>query len=659
MVAESTARGWLGKVLSEPYADMMRQYFLLSLERTLSQREPIRDLRRWAARREEVREKLIAALGGFPERTPLNARLTGTHQLGRVARSGHGQQGYRIENLVFESRPGFYVTASVYVPEGLRRPAPAILCPHGHWPKGRYQDVVQYRCSGLANRGYIVLCPDAVGYNEREPEGHFRCWHLLAAGQSLQGLMVWDNMRAIDYLCTRPEVDQECIGCTGASGGGNQTMYVSALDERIKASVPVCSVEDISVYMAVDLCSCETVPGLAGFADVSDVCSLIAPRALLMINGVLDSGFPILAARRAAERIRRTYRLYDPRRFAAFESYSGHDYNEEMRRAMYAWFDRWLMRRATEGVEELVEDELLRAVPGGLPGGHATLDSIYAGHARALPEAPMPQTAEDWEHRRRRSADCLAETLGGLPERCDLDVRTLSSELGEGYRLERLSFRSEPNVIVPAVLLVPLAEARRDVTLFLMSEGKGALGQDDAQAELGAGRAVLAFDPRGTGETGCDEHLAFIAATTLGRPLIAMRAWDVLRCLDYLSSREDIGAVRLVGKGSLAASMAALVAAAIDRRIGSVEVGSLPQTLREPYEAEGLHYVQDADQLYMHDILKVGDVAYLAALLAPRPLRVGRLIDMRSGGRVAAGEAWRVARQVYALLGEAESLSLG
>jgi len=556
---------------------------------------------------------------------------------------------------VFESQPALYATASVYVPSDLAGPAPAVLCPHGHWRHGRYQDVVQRRCVGLARRGYVTLSIDAVGYNDRLAQGHRRAWYLFSAGRTLQGIEIWDNMRAIDYLCSRPDVDPERIGCTGCSGGGNQTMYVSALDERIKASVPVCSVEVVADYMEKGFCTCEAVPAEVRVADLTEVCGLIAPRALLLIHGMLDSGFPILSARKAAARIRDIYSFYAPERFGTYESYSEHDYNEEMRRAMYAWFDRWLMGNETHGEEEEPGEAALRVLPEGLPAGHASLASIFVSEAQALPSYPEPADAQTWEMRRQYLSARLPVLLGGFPLRGDLDVRVTGAEQRKGYSLERFWFRCEPDVLLPAVYLAPTGQSHHGVALYVLEGGKSMLSQQEAEAQLAKGLAVMAFDPRGTGETEYDLETAFLSAFALGRPLLGMHAWDAIRCVDYLKSRSDVRGIHLIGRGSPAAAMAALLAAALDRRVASLSVDALPATLRLPIED------REMDQVYLPNLLELTDVAEIAAMIAPRPLSVGKLLadGLEPLPADVAPQAFDLALRTYGLLGAPEALSLG
>ncbi|HEY1379723.1 MAG TPA: acetylxylan esterase, partial [Gemmataceae bacterium] len=177
----------------------------------------------WDARRTTVRAAVRAAIGPVPaEPCPLNPQLLGT--LDRT--------GYRVEKLAFQSRPDVWVTANVYVPAGGTGKRPAVLAVHGHHAWARIDPTVQSYCIGLATLGFVVLCVDAFGAGERHASPARGTYHgsldgaaLWPVGQTLLGMQLYDNRRAVDYLLTRPEVDPNRLGVTGASGGGNQTMY--------------------------------------------------------------------------------------------------------------------------------------------------------------------------------------------------------------------------------------------------------------------------------------------------------------------------------------------------------------------------------------------------------------------------------------------------
>jgi dienelactone hydrolase len=157
-------------------------------------------------------------------------------------------------------------------------------------------------------------------------------------------MQVYDNRRAVDYLLTRPEVDGDRLGVTGASGGGNQTMYAGALDERFKAVVPVCSVGNYQAYLQAACCVCEVLPGALRFTEEGDVLGLVAPRALMVVSATKDSfQFSVAEADKSLNRAKAIFNLYDSENkltHPVFES--PHAYNQAMREAMYGWMTHWL-----------------------------------------------------------------------------------------------------------------------------------------------------------------------------------------------------------------------------------------------------------------------------------------------------------------------------
>ena len=238
--------------------------------------EPPADRKAWEIRREALRGAMFAAMGPFPDKPcDLDAKIVGVLK----------RDGYRIEKILFQSRPDVWVTAHAFVPEGAIGKAAAVLAVHGHWAWARRDPVVQARCLGLVKLGFFVLALDAFGAGERHPTPGKGTYHgallgasLWPAGQTLLGMQVYDNRRAVDYLLTRPEVDGDRLGVTGASGGGNQTLYAGALDERFKAVVPVCSVGNYQAYLQAACCVCEVLPGALRFTEEGDVLGLVAPR---------------------------------------------------------------------------------------------------------------------------------------------------------------------------------------------------------------------------------------------------------------------------------------------------------------------------------------------------------------------------------------------
>jgi len=259
-------------------------------------------------RRKEI---LLKALGldPMPPRTPLKARITGTIK----------RNGYRIEKVVYESRPGFFVTGHIYIPDG---PAgtkfPVILNPHGHWGHKKMEPTVQSRLIFQALHGFVAFIIDSPGGSwegknlvERTFQGSHWDFPLASAGANVTALYVWDLMRGLDYLETRSDCDTASVGITGASGGGLATLYCFAADERIKVAVPVVYATSLEVSPA-NGCPCNHVPATLQIGDRSDVLAIRAPAPVFIIGATDDTEFPPSGTKLTGEKLKTP-----PRRGAA------------------------------------------------------------------------------------------------------------------------------------------------------------------------------------------------------------------------------------------------------------------------------------------------------------------------------------------------------
>ncbi len=259
---------------------------------------------------------------------------------------GRKYQNIIIKPVSIESLPGLKLTGSLFLQEDLASPVPGILCPHGHWQQGRVHHApnggVVKRCCEMARLGFAVFAYDMIGYNDCNDFPHRWQGELKRkgdlAGISNFGLQTLNSMRAVDFLCSLPEVDSTRIACTGASGGGSQTWFIAALDERIKVAAPVCM---LSSHFQGG-CVCEEGPllrttGLTSF----DIVSALAPRPLMLpgVTGDWTNLNPVYEI----PRLKQVYSLYhaeDQVESCYFED--GHNYNQRTREHIYAWLVRQL-----------------------------------------------------------------------------------------------------------------------------------------------------------------------------------------------------------------------------------------------------------------------------------------------------------------------------
>ena len=218
-------------------------------------------------------------------------------------------EDYVIEKVIVESAPGVPVPCNVYVPKSGPRRKATLIIPHGHggrdWPSG------QNAYQRFAKSGFIVLAKDGWGKQERRSTGHeTRGGHLFLTGASLMALELFDNVRCIDYLLSRSDVDPERLGMTGASGGGSQTLFCAAVEKRLAAASPTCAVTSLRSDLAdTDMCICELLTDILTVGDHSTFLAMAYPRPMLVVNGIQDYMFPINGARASVRDARWLYAL--------------------------------------------------------------------------------------------------------------------------------------------------------------------------------------------------------------------------------------------------------------------------------------------------------------------------------------------------------------
>ncbi len=626
------------------------------------------DLSVWKAQAILLRQRLEAAWGGFPKTPcPLDPKVLGTLK----------RDGYRVEKVVFQTMPGVRMTSNLYLPESPGK-HPAILMVHGHWKGAKQDPTVQARCIGAAKLGFIALVVDAFGAGERgvgkslgEYHGEMTAATMLPVGLPLSGIQVYENMRAVDYLLTRPEVDGGHIGVTGASGGGNQTMYAAAMDERLKAASPVCSVGNFRAYLGQGCCLCEVVPGILTFTEESGVLGLTAPRALLVINATRDAPqFSVDEAKKSLAAAGPIFKLYDRSdalRHTPFES--GHDYSSPMRSAVYGWMTRYLKGEGdgspvTEPTIKTEDPEDLRCYPGeSRPDDFMTLPKFAASEGRKLLKARnAPRDSMNWPSERQALRNTLVkDVLGGFPAATKRVSRTTSPLSGhDRYVIPDY----EPGLELAAEVEeasdkgAPLA-----VVLDLEGAEKARTGALAAEARK-AGYAVVTFDLRATGNFAwksdkvgnAPDHNSAEWGMFIGRPLLGQWVCDVRCVIDQLVTSDTDATRKIILLGEGPAGLVALTAAATDLRVSGVAIkGSMASYVSEtPYKGQRLGVMAPG-------ILRnFGDIGDLAALVVPRQVVVAGGVsgDGRMLGIDALREAYRPASLVSMILDSPKALTI-
>ncbi len=469
-----------------------------------------------------TREKLLQMIGGLPtEKTELHPRITGKIQ----------REGYSIEKLIFESLPGIYVTALVYAPDDHSQRHPAVLVPAGHATNGKihYQGLSQR----LVNRGYVVIAWDPVGQGERSQfwntkEGKSR-YNLVCAEHAVMGNLaylaganlarweIWDGIRAVDYLLTRPDVDGDRISITGTSGGGTQTALIAALDPRIKVIVPSCYISSLPMRMAnrifVDPDS-DPEQDLYGMVsngvDHAGLLLLMYPRPVMVAAAVLDF-FPIEGARRT---FRETQRLYEKfgraDRIAMTEGYHKHEYSVENQEAAVDFldgFNRMPIRHGLTTAKELPDRDLLCTTSGQvmleMQDARSLMDVIREYYEERKSESRGTLTREYRRGQGTSIAQWNVVEFDGTPPKDQQILWELrgSTKINDVF-VDKFLLRHSRTLEMPLLFLHKESKEKRDVLLWFGKNGKA--GPSDWRTlgkYIEAGSDVVTFDFRGMGET--------------------------------------------------------------------------------------------------------------------------------------------------------------
>lgn len=590
-------------------------------------------LTEWKKQKDFIRKQLLEAWGGFPEhKTPLEPQILGTLK----------RDGYRIEKIIFQTLPDVWMTANAYVPNRKGK-LPVVLCVHGHWQGAKQDPHVQARCVGLAKLGFFVLAVDAFGAGERglgkalgEYHGEMVAATLFPIGTPLSGLQVYENGRAVDYLLTRKEVDGSRLGITGASGGGNQSMYAGAWDERFKAIVPVCSVGNYQAYLGTACCMCEVVPSALQFTEEWGILGITAPRALMVINATQDGiQFSVPEAKKSIKLARPIYDLYgypENIRHTVFES--KHDYNQPMREAMYGWMSLHLKQEGDgkpipEPEMNLEPPETLRCFPGKTrPDNWVTIPEFaFREGKKIVDQMAVPVTKKEGRSmaaiRRKSLNDVLGATIPSKQLKVSTDKKSETEEV--------ITFETEPGIVLSLRRFRSQTPGKTQSVVLLNLEQQVSPAMDELKEQLlESGINVVIPTLRATGDLAwkrdnigrAPDHNTAEWSLWLGRPLLGQWVLDVRTVLSVLESKNDADEkITLVGYGS--AGIVAICAAGVDARVRSVvTVGSLSSYLTEsPYENQRLGIIAPG-------ILRdAGDIPHLAALVAPRRLAVIAGVD--------------------------------
>jgi dienelactone hydrolase len=556
---------------------------------------------------DDVRKKIAECFGPWPERTPLNPKITGVVE----------RDAYRIENVIFESRPQFFVTANLYVPKGLTNKAPGVIGSCGHSTNGKAHEAYQSFAQGLARLGYVSLIFDPIGQGERlqlpDANGKPRIGvgvgeHMMVGnqqflvGEFFGAWRAWDGMRALDYLVSREEVDPKQLGITGNSGGGTMTTWLCGVEPRWTMAAPSCFVtsflNNLENELPADTEQCP--PGaIAAGLDHGDFIACIAPHPVVLLTQEKDY-FDVRGSVDTLGQLRHIYKLLGAEEnVMLFTGPGGHGYAQDAREAMYACFHRATglgESKPSEPKLTIEDDKTLQCTKNGQvvelksrpvysftkeiaeglakKRGEFDFDELYTAIICG-PDVNVVEPGPD-ERRKRSSRYRILRSrpTPGLPL-AHLTTYLLDVESGIAIPIYRLysepHYSRPPKVEGPAILYVAHDSSLQE----LASEP---LVRDALKEQPGA--ALYAVDVSGLGESrpntcgensyatsyGCDYFYA-AHAIMLNESYVGRRMADVTAALDFVTYQGGHADIHLIAKGfgAIPAALASLPAGAPSR----------------------------------------------------------------------------------------------
>ena len=580
----------------------------------------IRTLEDWNKAKGPARQQLFEMLGldPLPPKTDLKATVTGTLD--------HPE--FTVEKLHYQSRPGLYVTANVYVPKKLSAPAPAILYVCGHAVVKTngvsYGNKVGYQHWGawFARNGYVCMVVDTVQLGELEGIHHGThnkdMWWWNSRGYSSAAAEAWNCIRALDYLQSRKDVDGQRIGVTGRSGGGAYSWWIAALDERIKAACPTAGIVDLQSHV-VDGCvegHCDCMFMVNTYRwDYAQVAALMAPRPLLIVNTDKDTIFPLDGVVRLHERVRGIYDLHGkPEQLGLILAEGPHKDIQELQVPVMRWFNKWLKQSEApvpNYAEKLFTAQQLKVFEK-LPADEITTKCYEYFTQLAVDSASFEP--------KKALAELQLKTFGGWPApnaAPPVGVREVASTVTDGVKLSVHEFDSESGVRLRFYLAQPAHAAPKALHLETVDDANWkqqlqlakvgfakAFSEEFARAGVDPqtpvapelqkqfagwmryihehGAAYITFPPRGVGPTALGGDKRYQTQMRrrfmlLGETVASTQVWDVHRASEAARALPGLGDLPLHFHASPEMTEVATFAAIFEPKLASLTLAQPPR----------------------------------------------------------------------------------
>jgi cephalosporin-C deacetylase-like acetyl esterase len=598
-------------------------------------------------RKAEVREKILRLIGGLPEgRGPVTVR--------EFRKSS--ADGFRVERIAYESQPGFWATADVYIPEEGSGPFPAIVLAPGHGAGGKSEN---WNWGGnFARNGIMALAYDPIGQGERlqyysadqqksfigNPTGEHGEANIgpMLIGDNIARYMVNDAMRGVDYLVSRKDVDAARIGAFGCSGGGTSTAYFAALDDRVKVAATACYITSFNELLASPTGAQDAEQSIPHFIeqglDFADWVEAFAPKPYAVIS-TMDDMFPVEGARQTVDEVKRFYATYGAEnKIAWITGPGGHGNLGPVSAAILKFFTVNLKGTTVEPSFTMLRPPSTTATivtnSGQVSTEFRDPSSVYSLNRKRAESRMAKQT--EWTSKgdvpmlqTRLRADIRSLTGSVMEPWAEFThVAIHSTEQRSGYRIETIAMTSDDNMMIDGYVAVPnLITSAMQAILMMDTRPASSLvavgGDVDRLAK--AGRIVMVFDARPT-PPGTESikspylgafNLLSLRSFLVGKSIIGLRIDDTIRAVNWLADRRDVdrNAITVYGSGPL--GMVALHAAVLDTRISKVVVANTLTSYRMIID-QPVH--RNVSEIVIPGVLQHYDTTDLLTAIYPRPV---------------------------------------
>ena len=556
------------------------------------------------------------------ERCELNVRVTGTIQ----------REGYHIEKLYYESLPGLYVPANLYIPDNITEPVPAVLyvCGHSRTQKVHYQT----HPAKFARLGFVCLIVETIQYGEIWGE-HWGCYargwfNWYSRGYTPAGVEVWNAIRGLDLLAGRPEVDDSKMGVTGISGGGAQSWFIAAADSRIKAAAPVCGASTMEAQITTRTidghCDC-MMPINTYRIDFQNIGALIAPRALLIGQADRDGLNQIESVQQIYSDLKRIYELHGvPEYIGYVETPGGHSYHQLSREKIFSFFMEHLMGKHIEpeeagdidlSDENLLSEDELKVYVDGPPADDRTT-TIQDSFVKLAGDPDIQDESGLLAYHDSVQNFLMKKTFGAFPAtppQLDpllvfrtLDRAAYGSDIysfvsEEGWRLKvDVRWRNDPSEEKPLMIV-------------LRNRNEDRWDSEDFVSGLDDEWNMAFLEVRGVGEFGWDPNLQWHirrASAWTGRTIASMQVYDLLRCIEFCRTLDgvDPAAIGIAARDDM--GVVALYTALLDGKCKSLILKNPPASQDVASNPDGR-----GPAIEMLNCLRIIDIYQLPALLVP------------------------------------------